>query len=213
MTLNVADLRALSRLSLLPVLLLLSCAPMLSMQPPIPMRPEASNEYGLAGGVSQAVSGDCVGCLPLAGLTNTGLVGQFWFRHRMDERYRVGVLVSAGNAYAFSAGFQGQMDLFEGEDLRISADVGCGLLWCSAGIPFAFQANPGLWLYGGGYGAITLSSDVKPMLRIPVGFAVNVNDRLQLLGEVSGVWRPTTPNQLGNQMWFLVAGVGAVARL
>src|SRR4051812_45779145 len=126
--------------------LLLRCAPLMTMQ--APMLPGKDNELGLGAGVSQAVLGGCNGCTPLAsGVRDTGLTGQLWYRHRFDNGFRLGVVASAGNAFAYAGGLRAEWDLYSSESFQLSGDVECGWYWCGGGLPLAYRTEKdGLWL-------------------------------------------------------------------
>lgn len=199
-------------------LLLLRCAPLMTMQ--APMVPGQDNELGVGGGVSQAVLGDCNSCMPLApGVHNTGLTGQVWYRHRFDNGFRLGVMASAGNAYAYAGGIRAEWDFYSNESFRLSGNLECGWYWCGGGLPLAYQIEKkGLWIYGGPFASATLGGGnvFEPILRLPVGFAIPFADgRGMFVGELSAVYRPDYAGRGSyyGHVLLLVGGVGLVARM
>jgi hypothetical protein len=199
-------------------LLLLRCAPLMTMQ--APMLPGQDNEIGMGGGVSQGILGDCNGCTPLAsGVRNTGLTGQIWYRHRFDTGFRLGVVASAGNAFAYAGGLRAEWDFFSSEAFQLSGEVECGWYWCGGGLPLAYRTEKdGLWLYGGPFANMTMGGDgqPRPILRLPVGFAIPfAGGRGMFLGELSAVYRPTFVGEgsYDGHVLLVVGGVGLVARL
>jgi hypothetical protein len=198
-------------------LLLLRCAPLMTMQPP--MVPGQDNEIGLGAGVSQVMNGACTGCMPLAQLYNTGLTGQFWYRHRFDNGFRLGAVVSAGNAYAYSGGLRMGWDFYSSESFQLGVDGECGWYWCGGGLPLAYRigGEDGLWIYGGPYASVTYGggSITEPILRLPLGFAIPfANNRAMFVGEVSAVYRPMFVSRTyARHILLVVGGVGLVARM
>jgi hypothetical protein len=167
----------------------LALHPQTTLQPAVP--------HAMGQGVSMGVGGGLMarpdGCPTGAGCLEGGS-GQLWLSFAA-ERFEL-VLSAFGGAINGSSSptpnmaAGGALRGFIVSDgaLRLGVELQGGLLWAGIGIPLAAQAGEGFWIYTDP--SISSGIAFTPVLRMPVGFAARIVDKLMLVGELGAIAAP-----------------------
>jgi hypothetical protein len=159
-------------------LALAACAPIGTFRPLVPLSVEDPRE--LTVGWTQSFNSAAVplGDYPFGDGPNF----QIWLDGRLGPKVTFGGGVFAGQSEGLGGGLGARFVLVDGPRWRLGLDVNGGFGWVDAGMPVAFQLNPGAWLYT----EPSLGLRLPGLIRLPLGLrlAFSEHGALDLEGAV-----------------------------